>query len=119
MKFIAFLSAVALMAAGIVGSASAATDHNQTSLLPAPYVAADQGEHIQVADSFGAGLAVGIIGSIVVGKALKHKRYHGYHHRRYHRSRYRRGCGYWSRRCAHNWGYGGKNYRGCMRYHGC
>jgi len=29
------------------------------------------------------------------------------------------GCAYWSRRCAANWGYGNRNYRGCMRYYGC
>ena len=28
-------------------------------------------------------------------------------------------CSYWSRRCAANWGYGGRNYRGCMKYYGC
>jgi len=28
-------------------------------------------------------------------------------------------CGYWSRRCANNWGYRNSNYYGCMRYHGC
>jgi hypothetical protein len=28
-------------------------------------------------------------------------------------------CGYWSRRCAANWGYRNSNYYGCMRYHGC
>ncbi len=41
--------------------------------------------------------------------------------RRYHRTYRSRGnrCGYWSRRCAANWGYGGKNFRGCMRYHRC
>lgn len=121
MKFIACFCAALLMAAGFATSASAATDQSQIGLLPAPYASApaDEAEHIKVADSFGAGLVTGIVGSIIVGKALKHKRYHGYRHRRYHRSRYHRGCGYWSRRCAHNWGYGGKNYRGCMRYHGC
>lgn len=28
-------------------------------------------------------------------------------------------CGYWSQRCAANWGYGNNNYYGCLRYHGC
>ena len=28
-------------------------------------------------------------------------------------------CSYWSRRCAANWGYGGPDYRGCMRYYRC
>lgn len=28
-------------------------------------------------------------------------------------------CGHWSSRCADNWGYGNRNWRGCMRYHGC
>jgi hypothetical protein len=30
-----------------------------------------------------------------------------------------RSCDYWSARCGANWGYGNKNYRGCMRYYGC
>lgn len=30
-----------------------------------------------------------------------------------------RQCTYWSERCVRRWGYGNKNYRGCMRYHGC
>lgn len=41
-----------------------------------------------------------------------------YRYRRYAR-RYRGRCARWSRRCAANWGYGGNDYRGCMRYHGC
>jgi hypothetical protein len=28
-------------------------------------------------------------------------------------------CGYWSRQCARNWGYGTHNYYGCLRYHRC
>lgn len=28
-------------------------------------------------------------------------------------------CGRWSNRCASRWGYGNRNYRGCMRYHRC
>jgi len=28
-------------------------------------------------------------------------------------------CNYWSDRCAANWGYGGSNYNGCMRYYNC
>ncbi|RIA55083.1 hypothetical protein [Dichotomicrobium thermohalophilum] len=121
MKFIACFCAALLMAAGFAGSASAATDQSQVGLLPVPYAAAsaNQSENIKVADSFGAGLATGIIGSIIVGGIIKHKRYHGYRHRRYYRSRHRGRCDYWSRRCANNWGYGGANYRGCLRYHGC
>ena len=30
-----------------------------------------------------------------------------------------RSCSYWRDRCARSWGYGGKNYRGCLRYHRC
>jgi len=120
MKIISSFCAVLLMAAVYASSASAATDQGQLSLLPASPVAAtaNDSDHIKVADSFGAGLATGIIGSIIVGGIIKHKRHHGYRHR-YYRSRHHGGCRYWSRRCAHNWGYGGKNYRGCMRYHGC
>lgn len=75
-----------------------------------------------------------------------HRRYARRGHRRRHR-RYRRGiyvspyiysipygyyypyrsrryyglprCTKWHRRCVRNWGYGNRNYRGCMRYHGC
>lgn len=51
-----------------------------------------------------------------------HRRH--YYHRRYYRPapRYRARpsrCQHWSRKCAANWGYGNKNWRGCMRYHGC
>ena len=43
--------------------------------------------------------------------------YYGYG---YSRPRYSGGsCGYWSSRCAENWGYGNSNYYGCLRYHGC
>ena len=28
-------------------------------------------------------------------------------------------CGWVSRQCTARWGYGGSNYRGCMRYDGC
>lgn len=45
-----------------------------------------------------------------------------YHHYRpyyYRRRSYGSRCGYWSRRCARNWGYRNRNYYGCMRYHRC
>lgn len=28
-------------------------------------------------------------------------------------------CTHWSNRCSRRWGYGNRNYRGCMRYHRC
>jgi hypothetical protein len=28
-------------------------------------------------------------------------------------------CGQWREACAQNWGYGGNDYYGCLRYHGC
>jgi hypothetical protein len=28
-------------------------------------------------------------------------------------------CARWSNRCASRWGYRNRDYRGCMRYHGC
>ena len=28
-------------------------------------------------------------------------------------------CRRWHRRCVRRWGYSNRNYRGCMRYHGC
>lgn len=46
-----------------------------------------------------------------------YRRYY-YRPRTYRRS-YSGRCGYWSRRCAANWGYRNRNYYGCMRYHRC
>lgn len=42
-----------------------------------------------------------------------------YRYRRHRHRRYGGRCGYWSGRCADNWGYGGADYRGCLKYHGC
>jgi hypothetical protein len=70
--------------------------------------------------------------SVTVGRAPRYyaqRRYYRVPRRGYYyRSRrprvraYRRAvraCNYWHRRCGANWGYRGRNYRGCMRYHGC
>ena len=74
--------------------------------------------------------------SVTVGRAPRYyyarpRRYYRYYYaprpRYYRRYRprvrvYRRSggsCGYWHNRCVANWGYGGSNYRGCMRYHRC
>ena len=47
-------------------------------------------------------------------------RYHRpYRYRRYYKRRYAGRCSRWRSRCAANWGYGGSNYRGCLRYHRC
>ena len=49
------------------------------------------------------------------------RRYYNYYYPQPRRT-YRRQdnyCSYWSRRCAANWGYGGPDYRGCMRYYNC
>lgn len=121
MKSITCLCAALLVALSFSSPASAATDTGLNGLLAVPNVeaSANQSGHVKVADGFGAGLATGIIGSVIVGSIIKDRRYHGYRGRRYHRSRSGGRCGYWSRRCANNWGYGGKNYRGCLRYHGC
>jgi len=117
MKIISSFCAALLIVASFASSALAATDQGKVNPLPAPYAAApaDETGHIKVADRFGAGLATGIIGTLIIGGIAKSKRHHGRHYRyRHHRS-----CSYWSRQCAHNWGYGGKNYYGCMHYHGC
>jgi hypothetical protein len=66
------------------------------------------------------------------GRGWRRGRRHGRHHyRRRHRDsgigiflnlapRYSsRSCRYWSRRCANSWGYGNRNYYGCLRYYGC
>ncbi len=42
--------------------------------------------------------------------------YYPYRSRRYYGSSR---CSRWHRRCVRNWGYSNRNYRGCMRYHGC
>lgn len=44
-----------------------------------------------------------------------------YYSRRYYTPRPPRAgrCGHWASRCAANWGSGGANFRGCLRYHGC
>lgn len=41
--------------------------------------------------------------------------------RRYYvpRRSYSSRCAKWRSRCARRWGYGGRNYRGCLRYHRC
>ena len=45
---------------------------------------------------------------------------YGYYAPRRRYRRYRGGsCSRWHRRCVRNWGYGGADYGGCMRYHGC
>jgi hypothetical protein len=28
-------------------------------------------------------------------------------------------CRHWQKACGQNWGYGGNDYYGCLRYHGC
>ncbi len=57
-----------------------------------------------------------------------HQPYYYGHRKRYTKRRYRRShryrkyagrCSRWSRRCSANWGYGNRDYRGCMKYHGC
>lgn len=35
------------------------------------------------------------------------------------RREYYGGCRRWKEACAENWGYGGNDYYGCLRYHGC
>lgn len=62
--------------------------------------------------------------SLHIGKHRRYRRHYGprIHLRKHYRKRYHRRagrCGYWKRKCARNWGYGGRSYRGCMRYHGC
>lgn len=120
MKLVSYACAALLIAASVSSSASAATDQSQLNVLPAPSVqtSGDNSNDMKVAGNFGAGLAAGIVGTLIIGGIAK-SRAHDYHHRSY-RSR-RRGdrCDYWSRRCEDNWGYGGSNYRGCLRYHGC
>lgn len=71
-------------------------------------------------DHDGLGLALGATGLFLGLSALAAQpRY--YAPPRYYSVPRRRGgaCGYWSQRCAANWGYGNSNYYGCMRYEGC
>lgn len=120
MRLASYACAALLIAASMSSSASAATDQSQFNVLPAPAVqtSADDSKDLKVAGNFGAGLATGIVGTLIIGGIVK-GRAHDYRYRHY-RSRYRGDrCDYWSRRCVDNWGYGGANYRGCLRYHGC
>lgn len=47
--------------------------------------------------------------------------YRPYYYRPYYAPRrsYSSRCSKWRYRCRRNWGYGGRNYRGCLRYHRC
>lgn len=118
MRILSIVCAVMLMAAGFSGAASSAAYEGAAGLSPlrgleasaAPVKTAD---NVRVADSFGAGLAIGFIGGLVTGH-VKHRHY-GHRHRGY---RYR-SCRHWHRRCGRNWGYHNSSYYGCMRYHGC
>lgn len=120
MKSLISIFAAALIAAGMASTAFATADKNGTALVPGTGV--EQPGAVAVDDrmklaggDFGAGVITGIIGSIIVDKLHRRHRYYDRHDYRYRG----RSCRYWSRRCADNWGYGGSNYRGCMRYHGC
>ena len=80
--------------------------------------------------------------SVLPVEQIRHRKYRRHRHGRRHRSR-RRGhrhyyggywyaypwwlhtvprrygrCEYWQRQCRRNWGRG-RDYRGCMRHHGC
>jgi len=48
--------------------------------------------------------------------SIPYGHYYPYRSRRYYGSSQ---CSRWHRRCVRNWGYSNRNYRGCMRYHGC
>lgn len=39
--------------------------------------------------------------------------------KRYYRKRRYGRCSRWANRCARNWGWHNRNWRGCMQYHGC
>ncbi|RIA55719.1 hypothetical protein [Dichotomicrobium thermohalophilum] len=68
--------------------------------------------HLRLADGgFISGLAVGVIGSLIV-QGIDGDRH------RYYRRRYR-SCRYWHYRCGEDWGYHSRDYYGCMRYHRC
>lgn len=120
MRLASYACAALLIAASVSSSASAATDQSQLNVLPAPSVqtSSEDSGNTRVAGNFGAGLAAGIVGTLIIG-GIARSHAHDYRYRS-HRSRYRGDrCDYWSNRCEDNWGYGGSNYRGCMRYHGC
>jgi len=87
-----------------------------------PALAASAGEAVSSA-SEPAVRKAGVRFHLYIGPRYRYYRryrhYRPYHYRRRYYRRRRGSCRYWSRRCARNWGYGGKNYRGCLRYHGC
>lgn len=94
-----------------------ATDARAASAIAAPaqslalgqQIAGIQQSHIQKA---------GVRFRLYIGPRYRHYR-RRHHRRRYYRRRSRGRCGYWSRRCANNWGYRTDSYYGCLRYHGC
>ena len=116
MKGLARLSAAFLFVAGIASDAFAAHSPEasiSTALKGVENSPPTNKDHTQVADGgFGVGLAVGIIGTLVVRDI---KRYHGYYGYRPYAS----SCRYWHYRCSENWGYRNSDYYGCLRYHGC
>lgn len=81
MKLLSTSCAGLLVAMGMAGAASAATQPGQAVMPPAfDSQAAAERSHVRVADAgdFGAGLAVGIIGSIIAQGAAEAHRDRGY-----------------------------------------
>lgn len=85
MKGLSSVCAALLVAAGFAGAASAATTQGPAiSPLPAQDVnvtAAEKGVQVADAGDFGAGVAVGVIGSIIAQGAAEAHRDRGYGHR--------------------------------------
>lgn len=109
--------AVLLFAGGLANGASAATEQLR---VEAPALidneatrATADSARLRLADGgFISGLAVGIIGSLIV-QGIEDDR------GRYYRRRHHRSCRYWHYRCRDDWGYRSRDYYGCLRYHGC
>ncbi|MFP4537492.1 MAG: hypothetical protein ACLFPA_04260 [Dichotomicrobium sp.] len=114
MRYVPFIAALVL----VLGLALPGADKaNAASAIAAPsqsfgldkQIADIQRSHIQKA---------GVRFRLYIGPRRRYYR-RRYLRRRYHRRRRYGRCGYWSRRCANNWGYRTSSYYGCMRYHGC
>jgi len=112
------LAAVLAFAAGI----SAGKDAEAASALatPAQMLALDQ--HVSASQQRNLSKADVRFHLYLGPRHRYYRRYHYYRYRPYRRRYYyrrHRSCSYWRRQCIRNWGYGNRNYYGCMRYHGC
>ena len=90
MKSMSSMCAALLVAAGFAGAASAAHVEAPVSNVPAAIEAKADGVRVADAGDFGAGVAVGVIGSIIAQGAAEAHRERGYRGRRDEEWRWRK-----------------------------